>query len=307
MPTLAKKAAERSTLYAVREAFPSFLAGINFSPEDTESPDFVGTDRDGHFVGLELTNWLNEQQTRNIARHDKLREHILRILGHQITEHPANLSSAVIFPDWDVHISRNHHEQLREQFQSLVQQVDGELRARRDGHWKVLQAEERFDFEIYRPDLQAYPIIQKYFLSIWFREIDRSIPIYPDRAWVSVIPDGGLYDPNDARQALKHVIESKVAHYSRQSAKSRLALHSLSKLFLLVYADTQKFTSNTPFQDWHQLRKSPTAGLEEVARAAASELDQSPAVFDGIYLFYPINGSQWLAQIWPNFHQFALK
>jgi hypothetical protein len=172
MPVLAKKDAERLTLAAVREAFPSFLAGVSFRPEDTETPDFVGIDSDGHNVGLELTTWLNGQQTSDFARRNKIREQILEALGRQVYEPPTNLSSSVIFPNWADYISKNHYEQLREQFRSLTLQMDGELPARRKQHWEVLLPEERFDFEIQQYDLKSYPVVQRYFSSVWFRELE---------------------------------------------------------------------------------------------------------------------------------------
>ena len=42
------------------------MRGIQFVPLDppNDPPDFLGTDRDGRNIGLELTRWLDGEQTK---------------------------------------------------------------------------------------------------------------------------------------------------------------------------------------------------------------------------------------------------
>jgi hypothetical protein len=55
----------------------------------------------------------------------------------------------------------------------------------------------------------------------------------------------------------------------------------------------------TPYQNGAQMAVSPVEGLADATKAATMNLNSSPKVFDGIFLFYPVRDSQWLAQIWP--------
>jgi hypothetical protein len=115
-----------------------------------------------------------------------------------------------------------------------------------------------------------------------------------------VIPDGGFYQTETSIQTLGSVIEKKVIHYSGDQAKAALAAKSLHQLFLLVYTDPERFSSNTSYQTPEQMMKSPTEGLAEAAAKSTEGLGRLPKAFDGIFLFYSVWGSLWLAEIWPS-------
>jgi hypothetical protein len=76
---------------------------------------------------------------------------------------------------------------------------------------------------------------------------------------------------------------------------------------VLVYADPERFSSNTPFQSGEQMIVSPVEGLEQVTRAAIDNLQVTPQLFDAIYLYYPMWNSRWLAEIWPTFRRIPAK
>jgi hypothetical protein len=56
---------ERSILDAVASVAPTFFEGINFALAEPDPPDFIGESITGLRIGLELTSWLNNQQTRD--------------------------------------------------------------------------------------------------------------------------------------------------------------------------------------------------------------------------------------------------
>lgn len=117
---------------------------------------------------------------------------------------------------------------------------------------------------------------------------------------MSVIPDGGFYQTENSIQALGSVIEKKVTLFSGEQAKATLAARNLHRLFLLVYTDPERFSSNTSYQTPEQMMKSPTEGLADAAAKAIEGLGRLPKAFDSIYLFYSAWGSLWLAEIWPS-------
>jgi hypothetical protein len=296
-----KKEKEAAILTEVISIFPSFLEGIAFASEDIEPPDFIGKCEGGQSVGLELTRWLNCSQTSEAVKRERIREQLLRIIDFNGHPRPRNFTSIVITPEWKVQIAKAHCQHFCEEFHAAVQQIDSIWEEIRSKHWEPLLPEDRFDYEAHQYDLTQYPTLCKYISSIWFREPDKSDPASTGGYRVSVMPDGGLYDPTESIQALRNAVESKVIHYSKGSVKAVLDEQKLHRLFLLVYTDSERFTSNTTYQTGAQMMKSPIEGLADAAQAAVAGLDMLPRVFDGIFLYYSVWNSQWLAQIWPSF------
>jgi hypothetical protein len=293
-----QKAEERDVLEIVRTSFPAFLPEVDFDLESAETPDFLGKDKSGRVVGLELTRWLNLSQTAAAVKRERIRAAMLNAIDCQRHPHPANISSAVIFPKWDRDIEDRHVQRFGDEFYALVESINGNWDRLRSGHWKPLPPEQRFDHEVYLCDHKQHATLNRYISSIWFREPDKSNP-WASESWVSVIPDGGFYQTETSIQALGSVIEKKVIHYSGDQAKAALAAKNLHQLFLLVYTDPDRFSSNASYQTPEQMMKSPTEGLAEAAGKSTEDLGRLPKAFDGIFLFYSAWGSLWLAEIWP--------
>ena len=294
-----QKEEEREILETVRMSFPAFLPEVDFDQDSSETPDFLGKDKSGRGVGLELTRWLNLNQTAAAVKRERIRVAMLNAIDCQTHPHPANISSAVIFPRWDRDVEDRHLKCFSDEFYALVESINGSWDQLRSGHWKPLSPEQRFDHEVYLSDHKEHATLNRYVSSIWFREPDKSYP-WIRESWVSVIPDGGFYQTENSIQALGSVIEKKVTLFSGEQAKATLAARNLHRLFLLVYTDPERFSSNTSYQTPEQMMKSPTEGLADAAAKAIEGLGRLPKAFDSIYLFYSAWGSLWLAEIWPS-------
>jgi hypothetical protein len=291
---------ERSILDAVALTAPTFLDGIAFIPAEPDPPDFIGESATGLRIGLELTSWLNDQQTRESQNHERMRQNLLGILNEKKHPRPRRISSAVVMPRWERRaVGRRDVERFSNEFQAATKMIDEAWPTLRKDHWRTLRPDERFDYEAHEFNLRPYTTLTKYVSSIWFRELhELDLPPF-GRSWISIIPDGGLYDPIVSIRTLRAAIRNKVARYSQSEMKLRLQRHRLHHLYLLVYADPNRFSSNTPYQTTSQMMRSPVDGLEAAAEAATANLAGISDVFAGIFLFYPIAGLQWFARIWP--------
>ncbi len=294
-----QKAEEAAILQTVRTTFPSFLPEVDFEPESNETPDFLGKDKSGRVVGLELTRWLNLSQTAAAVKRERIRGAMLTAIDCKLHSQPRNISSAVIFPRWDRELKERHAQKFSDEFHVLVEFISDRWDTLRSSHWRQLLPEQRFDYEVHLSDYKQYTALARYVSSIWFREPDKTNNPSIRGSWVSVIPDGGFYQTESSIQALKSVMEKKFIHYHDDITKAALAAKDLQKLFLLVYTDPDRFSSNTSYQTPDQMMKSPTEGLAQAARRATAGLGDLPKAFDSVFLFYSAWSSLWLAEIWP--------
>ena len=290
---------EQQIVDTISSLFPSYLNGVPLVAATNDPPDFLGSSETGQQIGLELTSWLDHVQTKDAEGRRRMREELLGILVPEEHPRPMNIASVVITPKWGKVVPKANYQALCDEFHAVIRHFDAALSALKAAHWRPLGKTDRFDYEAHQRDLKPYPTLSKYVESIWFNERFASDTVWEDRAWASVLPDGGLYDPRWARQALARVIEKKISHYREEATKSHLDAQKLSKLYLLVYAHPELFGTNTSYQTGGQMAVSPVEGLAEVASAATSGV--RPGVFDAIFLFYPVWNSRWLAQIWPSF------
>jgi hypothetical protein len=136
-----QKAEESEILETVRTSFPAFLSDVNFDLESAETPDFLGKDISGRVVGLELTRWLDRGQTAAAVRRERIRVAMLNAINSQAHPHPANISSAVIFPRWDKDVDR-HLRRFSDEFHALIDSINGKWERLRSGHWKPLAPEQ---------------------------------------------------------------------------------------------------------------------------------------------------------------------
>lgn len=299
MGSMKQKYEEQQIVDAVSSSFPSFLNGVRFDAVANDPPDFLGICDTGERIGLELTTWLDHMQTKRAQGRQRMREDLLRIVAQEKHARPTKVLSTVITPKWGNIVPKATYEPLCGEFYAVVHHFDRALPTLRAAHWRPLSTLDRFDYEAHQRELSSYPTLSKYVESIWFSERLASDAVWENHRRVSVLPDGGLYDPSVARRALAEIIKKKSSYYRKESAKARLAAHKLDKLHMLVYAHPELFGTNTSYQTGSQMAKSPVEGLAEVAASAAAGV--SPGVFDAIFLFYPALNSRWLAQVWPAF------
>ena len=163
--------------------------------------------------------------------------------------------------------------------------------------WRPVHQRRGFDHCEYT--FKGYPVLRKYLAEVTFLEHIEHNPAPPENSWIGFESDGGFYDPETSIEALRTVINKKIADYGRPHKKEHLNKHNLSELYLLVYADPETFWHNTPYQTINQALISPFEGLQSVAMNAAQGFIEAPTVFAGVFLFYPLWRESRLLSICP--------
>lgn len=297
------RAEEKEITTYVSSIFPTFLDGVTFAAASTDPPDFLGECADGRKIGLELTSWLSGDEVRAAQGRERMREDLLRILDWEKHPRPENFRFMVIMPRWGERIKKDHYQDFCREFYAATQQIDASWKTLRDGHWKALRPEEPFDYEMHENNVKRFPMLSKHISSIWFNQPIESDPIASERSWISIVTDGGMYDPAEPFQTLRDRVESKVDHHGEKSVKDRLDAHNLHRLYLLVHTDPARSSYTTPYRIFSHPTPSLAARLTEAAIAGIQGLHSPQRVFDGIFLLYHLWNVRWLAQIWPTFQR----
>ena len=290
---------EREVVQSVIALYPPFLDGVVLRPATSDPPDFFGEQKGVGKIGLELTAWLHDAQVRTGYGHDRMRRDLLAILEAERHPRPLHTRFAVICPKWGRRIPNRDYSALSEEFRAAASAIDQSWPKLRAQHWCLLSPKERFSYEAHAYQLREFPTLIQYVASIVFFEADLDDAVSIDHAWISVMLDGGLYDPNWSIGALRETIKKKVDRYSAPGMREHLHNQGLKALYLLAYSDLERSGYTTTFQTTDQMSVSPTYGLIETANHVATEVDELSRVFAGVFLYYPIYGAQWLAQIWP--------
>jgi hypothetical protein len=72
---------ENAILKQVSSSFLAFMRGITFVLANPDPPDFVGEGEGGKRIGLELTSWLNCDQTRAADGRERMRADLQKYPG----------------------------------------------------------------------------------------------------------------------------------------------------------------------------------------------------------------------------------
>jgi len=299
-----QRAEEKKITTYVSSVFPTFLDGVTFvpAPASTDPPDFLAECADGRKIGLELTAWLSDAEVSAAQGRERMRVDLLTILDWEKHPRPRNFRFVVIMPRWGKKIKKDHYKDFSREFHAATQQIDDSWKTLRNGHWKALSPSEPFDYLMHENDVKRFPMLSKHVSSIWFNQPVVTVPIvFLEESWISILSDGGMYDPAETFQALRDRVESKVEHHREEGAKGRLDAHNLHKSYLLVHTDPARSSYKTPYLIFSQPTPSLAARLTEGAIAGMQGLHSHQRVFDGIFLLYHLWNVRWLAQIWPTF------
>ena len=259
---MASAAVELKVFNKFRDAFPKLgIHSFKCAP-GPNPPDFICVAAGGARIGVELSEWLDEQQIAH-QRPQYQREHeFLRLIDSRSVEPPTNIGNIWVFEHEGIRLRPADSEEFKKQLYAFVRELDR--------RWSDLEGHDDsqgLDVDTF----PSYPMVAKYLGSLrcWSQATFRT---HAGNEWMSFMPHGGGYDEESAFDALKESLARKTAMYTTLHKDQNLA-----ELHLLLYYD-QGFLYNTPFDvpDW---------GFNEIAAALANVAAQNHGVFDHIYLF----------------------
>lgn len=243
-----------------------------------DAPDIVCTDQNGKQIGLELSEWLNQEQMKYSKDRERMEDSFLNAIRSKEIPPPTNLGLVWLSTNSLTPLRQADAESFRKELLSLVESVDS--------NWGT--NEDRESPQGYcHTDFSGYGRLGRYLGSLRFfprSKFSASLGM----PWVRFPTHGGAYSPQDAIDALREQLNKKT------SKETYLDLHerqNLDELYLLLYYD-QGWFYNTPFS-------APEFGFRDVAEMVAQAAATNPGVFQKIFLFNSLYGDQEAVQLWP--------
>jgi len=240
--------------------------------EGDDPPDVLCKDGTGRRIGVELAEWLNEEQIQASKLRGSIEDSYDEALQSKKTTAPANVGLVWLSRKEEVRLSKSDYGQFRNEMYDLIVEIDKTLTP------DYLNGELIHDFG-------ARHTLQNYLDHIRVFHIDR-FAYCPGSRWVAFPSHAEWYHPDSAVEALKVILEKKTAKYSDLHITQ-----NLDELYLLIYY-AQGFQHNTPYT-------APSFGFKEVAEKARSVVEKDHGKFQKIFLFNSLDGMIECAELWP--------
>ena len=270
---------ERTLFETFAAVHPGFLEMRTWEPgPPNEPPDVILTDPHGRRIGVELTEWLDEEQTsRSVPFQDSQYEWIA-LLDAKNRPRPANFAWVQVYfrPDAKKPAKKPGSQELlfRQEFLRLMDYID-------DAWDREMAGQQKFWI-----DFSDYPALAKRIRFLRFE--DRS-DFQPAIGWIIGTHNRGAFDPRSATAALLARIDAKRKKPNYPRVKESLGL---AELILLVHYGVRGLSNNSPFDGMNWT-------LHDSVREARAEVAQNPGPFDRIFLYLALNEGPLLTCILP--------
>jgi hypothetical protein len=278
----AKEKAEAANFAAFTDACPNF-AGRDFVSiqRGADPPDFLCVDAAGKRVGVELVQWINEEQTGPSKELFRLEESYQRVIGSSRVRLPANIGMVFIYAKDRVSLAARDAALFYKELYKFVSYVDGEWLKNRE--WSDPQG---WDFT----DFTDYPTLASHLDGLCFYSRLR-FNTAPGIDWITFRAHGGAFTHASMRDALLDNVRRKVAKYAKPQNKAKLQQQKLDEFYLLAYYD-EAVLYNTPY-------RVPGFGFREMGALVSMELGWNAHPFDKVFLYSPLETAAKVLQVWP--------
>lgn len=238
-------------------------------------PDILCLDHCGRRIGVELGEWLNQDQIHDAKKKEKVENSFLAAIGSEKVPPLGSIGMVWLELISSTLLSKGDRGQFRLEIYELLTKMDL--------CW--CEREEQQDPQGYvHKDFSEFPCLRRYLKGIQFFPHSR-IDTHPGDAWICFEDmGGGAFVAESAVKALLHLLRKKTEKYESLQADQRL-----DELYLVAYYD-QAVLYNTPFHPLH---------LPYVAKLAARAVARNPGHFQRIYLFKATEPTLESFQIWP--------
>ena len=270
------KSQERELFEIILKTYPKFLNQVHWE-EGPDPPDVIITDGSGRKVGVELTEWLNpDQTTRSITIQENEIQWLLALNTEQY-DVPKHFCPVQIRFRADVRFSKHELDLFRKEFYELVEYLDR--------HWIELFAGTP---QTLWNDFTEYPTLRRRVQSFWLHR-NPVMRVNKGARWVVSEAKGGAYDPYWATHALLARIQSKTSKPEYASLKNDL---KLDEFVLLLHYGLRGLLHNTPFEGVNRT-------LEHVLEDVRAFLSTQSGPFDRVFLYFAYNEGQ-MEQLYPS-------
>jgi hypothetical protein len=288
---MSDRASEGNVFKLFLKAAPEFSGERirEWSQPDEDPPDIICATASGRTIGIELGEWLNQEQMTEAKGRETVQDSILNAIGKQ----PDNDSENIYYIWMDAkpraRVKPNDVEAFRSQIFGLIANID--QRWLEESDWQSPQGLRYNDFS-------SFPVVGKYLDSITcFPRLHyvgwppnghmekRQWPVGCD--WLVFRFNGGAYSERSSLDALFNIIAKKITKYTAKPVKVQLDC-----FFLLIHYN-QGLLYNTPLE-------TLSFKYEDAARAASGFIADDPGAFQKIFLMLAIEPGQRIFQLYPS-------
>jgi len=247
-------------------------------PEDEkEFPDVICISESGLKVGVELGQWLNEDEMRHAKGMERIESSILAAVGDQGDNNTENILLVWLSPRPKARIKPSDAEAFRKQLFECIRDHDGRWPTER--FWHSPQ-----DHMASGAELTPYPVVAKYLDGVRMFPNKRYCGRPPDgrmvkerwptgQDWILFPARGGPFSEQTMLQPLLERLAEKKDHYGDGSGFDHLSL-------VVYYHSALRY--NSPAE-------TPRFTFENAAEAARQFLDDDAEPFQSIYLFVAVD------------------
>jgi hypothetical protein len=280
---LAKEQAERANFDAFRSAHPNFAGRALVRCElGGDPPDILCIDDAARRIGVELVQWINEEQTARSKERFKLERSYTQVIRSWDVQPPEHIGF--------VFISAKEKAMLRPVDAAAFRTELYDFVASKDTAWLENPDWDDPQGWIFH-DFSGFPIVEKHVAGLDFYSRGRRFNPSLGSDWIQFHAHGGAYSSDWMRDALVENVKAKVAKYTAPAGHLKLKQERLDEFYLLAYYD-EAVLHNTPYH-------TPTFGFADSAAAVAAELSVTAHPFDKVFLFSPIEKTRKALQVWP--------
>jgi hypothetical protein len=257
-----KRDHEKALFQAFVETEPEFsgerLASWEQPQDEREFPDIRAKSMSGRRVGVELAEWLNQEEIAAAMDKERREKSILEAIGDQGSNPTQHIDHVWLLVKPRARVKLVDAAAFRTQLLALI--------AACERRWPT----ERFwrrGHQVSGPELDPYPVLARYL---------NGVRLWPKGDWPNGVPwilfpaRGGFFNRDTMLDPLKRVIAEKINHY----ASGRTGFDDLT--LLVIY--NRAVIYNSPAD-------SPLYTYDEAAADVGALVKGNPGPFDRILLF----------------------
>lgn len=228
-----KRDHERALFAAFLEVAPEFagehLADWNQPQDERDFPDIIGTTVAGRKIGVEIGEWLNEDETQAAKQKERLEQAFLNAIGDQGQNPTRHIRFIWLRPKQK--IASADVAGFKDQLFACILEYD--QRWPNERFWKV-------GHQLVGDEFAAHPLLGKYLNAIKLWPVDGD---QWKESWITFPMRVNVFDRETMLGPLRKLVAEKIGHYSA----TRTGFDDLSLLVIYNLAAIYNSPVDTPF------------------------------------------------------------
>jgi hypothetical protein len=268
-----KREHERALFAAFLEVAPHFagepLAEWHQPDDEREFPDIKAVSVSGRKVGVEIGEWLNEQEIQAAKQKERLEGGFLNAVGDQGLNPTQHIRYIWLRPK--SRVPQADGQAFREQLLACILECD--RRWPNERYWRA-------GHQLAGDELAPYPLLAKYLnaIKLWPAKNGEKW----ERNWITFPMRGGFFDRETMLKPLRQLVTEKIGHYSSK----RTGFDDLSLLVIYNLAAIYNSPAETLFHSF-----------DDAAAELKQLIAQDRGAFDRVFLYIALQPGRVL-QVW---------